>query len=127
MTILDISKLHMYQFYYDVLKMKSNESIKLVYADTHSYVVQTFTEDIYKDFKKLNQYMDFSDYPPERPCYDKTNMKKLGYFKDECNGQIITKFIGSKPKSHAFRIHGEEEEQKKSKSVVKHKVKKELS
>ena len=53
--------------------------------------------------------------------------KKLGYFKDECNGQTISQFIGLKPKSYAFTIHGEEEEQKKSKGVVKHKVKKELT
>ena len=109
MTILDISKLHMYQFYYDVLKKKYNENITLVYTDTDSYVIQTFTEDIYKDFKELNQYMDFSDYPPEHPCHDKTNKKQLGYFKDECNGQTITQFIGLKPKSYAFTIHGEEE------------------
>ena len=64
MTILDISKLHMYQFYYDVLKKKYHENIELVYTDTDSYVIQTFIEDIYKDFKGLNQYMDFSDYPP---------------------------------------------------------------
>ena len=127
MTILDISKLHMYQFYYDVLKKKYNENIKLVYTDTDSYVIQTMTDDVYKDFKELHQYMDFSDYPPEHPCHDKTNKKKLGYFKDECNGQTITQFIGLKPKSYAFTIHGEEEEQKKSKGVVKHKVKKELT
>lgn len=80
MTILDISKLHMYQFYYDVLKKKYNEHIKLVYTDTDSYVIQTFTDDIYKDFKELHQYMDFSDYPVEHPCHDKTNKKKLGVF-----------------------------------------------
>ena len=39
----------------------------------------------------------------------------------------ITKFIGLKPKSYAFTIHGEVDEHKKSKGVVKHKVKKELS
>ena len=36
MTILDLSKLHMYQFYYDVLKKKYNEHIKLAYTDTDS-------------------------------------------------------------------------------------------
>ena len=127
MAILDISKLHMYQFYYDVLKKKHNESIKLVYTDTDSYVIQTFTEDIYKDFKEFNQYMDFSDYPVEHPCHDKTNKKKLGYFKDECSGKVITKFIGLKPKSYTFTILGEEEEQKTPKGVVKHKVKIELT
>ena len=39
------------------------------------------------------------------------------------NGTIITKF-GLKPKAYAFTIHGEDDEHKKSKGVVKHKVKK---
>ena len=47
---------------------------------------------------RLNDYMDFSDYPVEHPNYDKTNTKVLGKFKDEMNGKIITKFIGLKPK-----------------------------
>ena len=62
MSILDLSKLHMYQFYYDVLKKKYNENIKLVYTDTDSYVIQTMTDDVYKDFNEIKQHMDFSDY-----------------------------------------------------------------
>ena len=85
------------------------------------------TDDVYKDFNEIKQHMDFSDYPVEHPCHDKTNKKVLGMFKDEVNGKIITKFIGLKPKSYAFTIHGEVDEHKKSKGVVKHKVKKELS
>ena len=127
MTILDLSKFHMYQFYYDVLKKKYNENIKLVYTDTDSYVIQTMTDDVYKDFNDIKQHMDFSDYPVEHPCHDKTNKKVLGMFKDECSSKIITKFIALKPKSYAFTIHGEDDEHKKSKGVVKHKVKKELS
>ena len=53
--------------------------------------------------------------------------KKLGYFKDECSSKIITKFIALKPKSYAFATHGEDDEHKKSKGVVKQKVKKELT
>ena len=62
---------------------KNNEHIKLVYTDTDSYVIQTMTDDVYKDFSEIKQHMDFSDYPPEHPCFDKTNKKVLGMFKDE--------------------------------------------
>ena len=127
MTILNLSKLHMYEFYYGVLKKKYNENIKLIYTDTDSYVIQTMTDDVYKDFQGIKQHMDFSDYPVEHPCHDTTNKKVLGMFKDEVNGKIITRFIGLKPKSYAFTTHGEDEEHKKSKGVVKHKVKKELT
>ena len=127
MTTLDLSKLHMYQFYYDVLKTKYNENIKLIYTDTDSSAIQTMTDDVYKEFKELSQYMDFIDYPVEHPCHDKANKKVLGMFKDECSSKIITKFIALKPKTYAFTIHGEDDEHKKSKSVVQHKVKKELA
>ena len=100
MSILDYSKIHMYSFYYDVLKPKYDNKIKLIYTDTDSYVIKIETDDLYEDFKEINEYMDFSDYPPEHPNYDKTNKKVLGKFKDEMNGKIITHFIGLKPKAY---------------------------
>ena len=74
----------------------------------------------------MNNHMDFSGYDKAHKCYDPTNKKVLGKFKDECDGKIITHFIGLKPKSYSFKIHKEEKEEKKSKGIVKHKVKKEL-
>ena len=127
MTILDYSKIHMYSFYYDVLKPKYNDDIKLVYTDTDSYVIKVETDDLYEDLKDINDYMDFSDYPPEHPNYDKTNKKVLGKFKDEMNGKIITHFIGLKPKAYCYKVYGDDKEHKKSKGVVKHKVSNQLS
>ena len=43
------------------------------------------------------------------------------------NGKIITKFIGLKPKSYAFKIHNEKKEEKKNKGVPKNKVKSNLT
>ena len=127
MSISDYSKIHMYSFYYDVLKPKYDNRIKLVYTDTDSYVFKVETDDLYEDFKEINEYMDFSDYPPEHPNYDKTNKKVLGKFKDEMNGKIITHFIGLKPKAYCYKVYGDEKEHKKSKGVVKHKVSNQLS
>ena len=112
-SILDLSKVHMYSFYYDVLKAKYQENIKLIYTGTDSYVLQTFTEDIYEDWlnggchsnthqskidgwKEMKEHMDFSGYDKSHPCYDPTNKKVLGKFKDEMDGQIIANFIALK-------------------------------
>ena len=59
MSILDYSKIHMYSFYYDVLKPKYDDKIKLAYTD--SYVIKVETDDLYEDFEEINEYIDFSD------------------------------------------------------------------
>lgn len=114
MAILDLSKLHMYNFYYEVLKPKYGDNIKLAYTDTDSFVIHTKTEDIYSDFKTISHNMDFSDYPTDNPLHNLTNKKRLGCFKDEVNGKIISEFIGLKPKMYAMRVDegGEEKKQK---------------
>ena len=127
MSILDLSKLHMYSFYYDVLKKKYEDKVRLIYTDTDSFVTHIKTEDVYDDFNEMKKHMDFSGYDKEHKCYDATNKKVLGKFKDEVDGKIITNFIGLKPKSYAFKIYKQDKEEKKSKGIVKHKVKRELN
>ena len=49
-AILDLSKTIMYEFHYDYMKRKYNESdLKLLYMDTESLVYDIKTEDFYKD------------------------------------------------------------------------------
>ena len=127
MCILDLSKLHMYSFYYDVLKKKYEDNVRLIYTDTDSFVIHTKTDDIYEDFQEISNHMDFSGYDKNHKCYDPKNKKVLGKFKDEMNGDIITSFIGLKPKSYVFKIHNQNKEEKKSKGIVKHKVKNEFN
>ena len=47
----------------------------MVYTDTDSYVLHVETEDLYDDFKSINEYMDFSDYKQNHKNYDLTNKK----------------------------------------------------
>ena len=42
-SILELSKLHMYQFYYDVMKKEYDANIKLLYTDTDSFIVHIET------------------------------------------------------------------------------------
>ena len=92
----------MYQFWYDHLKEKYNNKVELIYTDADSFIIQVETDDIYKDMLENKNLYDFSDYPINHPNYDITNKKVLGKFKDELNNQMITEFIGLKPKMYSF-------------------------
>ena len=48
-AILDLSKIKMYDFYYDYLKPKYDDKVKLCYMDTDSFIIHVLTEDFYED------------------------------------------------------------------------------
>ena len=102
MSILDLSKQHMKRFYYDVMKPKYGDNIRIVYTDTDSFVFHTRSDDIYQDLQEINDEMDFSGYDKNHNCYDATNKKVLGKFKDECEGKIMEGFTGLRPKCYAL-------------------------
>ena len=44
--ILETSKLHMYKFWYDCLKVKYVNNVNLLYTDTYSFILEIFTDDV---------------------------------------------------------------------------------
>lgn len=63
MSILDISKNCMYDFYYNVIKKMYNEKIKLLYMDTDSLIMEIEIDDFYNEVKNsLIEHFDTSDY-----------------------------------------------------------------
>ena len=113
-SILDLSKLHMYNFYYNVLKKRYNDNIKLLFTDTDSLCFEVQTEDYYKDMQEQKEYYDLSEYDKSHFLYDPTNAKVLGKFKDEMNGSIIEEFVGLRSKVYSLKI-----QDKKDKKVNK--------
>ena len=49
MSILDISKTLMYEFWYDYIKPKYQDKAKLCYMDTDSFAIYINTEDFNED------------------------------------------------------------------------------
>ncbi|KAL9984486.1 hypothetical protein ACROYT_G006784, partial [Oculina patagonica] len=84
MTILDVSKLCMYDFYYNNLKKKYGENIELLYTDTDSLLLEVKTEDFYEDMLEDKESYDTSNYPLEHRLFSTKNKKVLGKMKDEC-------------------------------------------
>ena len=63
MSILDISKTLMYEFWYDYIKVKYQDRTKLCYMDTDSFVIHMQTEDFYKDVANdIEEWFDTSNY-----------------------------------------------------------------
>ena len=66
-TILDLSKIVMYEFHYDYMKPKFKD-FQLCYMDTDSLVYFIETEDFYADIANdVEERFDTSGYAPDRP------------------------------------------------------------
>ena len=62
LSILELSKILMYEFWYDYVKPKYGEKAKLCYMDTDSFIVYIKT-DIYKDIAEdFETRFDTSNY-----------------------------------------------------------------
>ena len=63
LSILELSKTLMYEFWYDSVKPKYGENVKLCYMDTDSFIEYIKAEDIYKDIaKNVETRFDTSNY-----------------------------------------------------------------
>ena len=94
MTILDISKIAIYEFWYDYMKPKYGDNVKLCYMDTDSVIPFIKTEDFYEDIADdVEKKFDTSNYVVERPLPTGMNKKEIGLMKDELGGRIMTKII----------------------------------
>ena len=63
LAISDMSKILMYEFWYDYLKLKYNDNVKLCYTDTDSFVVHIKTEDFFADINNdVEKWFDTSNY-----------------------------------------------------------------
>ena len=68
LSILEISKTLMYEFWYDYMKPKYNNNVKLCYMDTDSFIMNIKTNDFYKDIANdVECKFDTSNYEVNRP------------------------------------------------------------
>ena len=99
LSILEISKTLMYEFWYDYMKPKYNNDVKLCYMDTDSFIMKIKTNDFYEDIASyVENRFDTSNYEVNRPLPTGKNKKVIGLMKDELGGKIITEFVTLRPK-----------------------------
>ena len=91
-TVLELSKLHMYKFFYNILN-PSLKDLMLHYMDTDSFVLS------FSEVNVDNEHMDLSNL--DKPI--KSNGKIPGNFKHELGGKVIEEFVVLKPKTYTIK------------------------
>ena len=124
MSVLDLSKHLMYNFYYNTLKKTYSDKIQLLYTDTDSVIIHVQTEDIYQDMAQNLDDYDTSNYQADHPLFSTANKKVIGKFKDELGGKVMTEFVGIRPKMYSY---AGEESGKRAKGVKKRVLRKTIS
>ena len=68
LSILELSKIVMYDFWYDSVKPKYGKNAKLCYMDTNTFIACIETDDIYKDITEdVKTRFGTSNYDLDRP------------------------------------------------------------
>ena len=101
MSVLDISKTLMYEFWYNYIRPKYGGKAKLCYTDTDSFIIYIKSEDFLEDISNyVEKWYDTPncDKNDKRPLPIVKNKKVPGLFKDELGGKIITEFVALRPK-----------------------------
>ena len=82
-SILELSKILMYEFWYDYVKPRYNKKAKLCHMDRDSFIIYTKTY-IYKDIAEdVETRFDTSNYELERSLPKGKNKKVIRLMKDE--------------------------------------------
>ena len=105
-SILDISKTLMYEFWYGYIKPKYGDRTELSFMDTDSFVIHIITEDFYRNIANdVERWFDTSNYDEndDRPLTVGMNKKGIGLFKNELRGKIMVELYAVRPKNvHIF-------------------------
>ena len=120
-AILELSKLHMYETYYDTLQPYfGQEYLQLHYIDTDGMFLSMKTKDIIKDLKNLEDTFDFSNLDKNHELYSEKNKKRLGFFKIETSLNIwIDELVCLRSKAYSFKCINNDENKIKIKGISK--------
>ena len=121
LSILEISKTLMYEFWYDYKKLKYGDNVKLCYMDADNFIMHVKTEDFYKDIADdVEKRINISNYEVNRPLPTGKNKEVIGLMKDELGGNIMTEFAALRPKIYSYLMDdgGSDEKTKGTKKCV---------
>ena len=101
-AVLELSKLHMYEFHYDFVKQRwPGDLSRLLFTDTDSLMYEIRASNVYATIWDNRELFDLADYPSDF-YHDPANKKVIGKFKDETSAKPILEFVGLRPKMYSF-------------------------
>ena len=123
-SILELSKLIMYKYYYETLPLLKKE-YHLLYCDTDSFILSVHTDDVYEDLKIIEDTLDLTDnvnYEEEyynipnvsnlKSAVKGKNKKVIGKMKLEEGGKVLEEFIGIRSKCYMLKVSDHEDRAK---------------
>ena len=111
-TILDLAKLHLYNYFYNILKPTFEpDKVNLIMTDTDSIIFSVNTQNFFEKYKRLPLF-DFSNFKKESSLYSNQNQKALLFFKDENPNDFIKEFIGLRSKLYVIKTVTNQEDKK---------------
>ena len=94
----------MYEFWYDYVKPKYDEKVKLCFMGT-DIIVFIKTGNIYKEIaENVERKFDMSNCKLERLLQKGNKKKVIGFIKDKLGWKIMKKSVGLRRKTHGIRM-----------------------
>lgn len=117
-TILELSKAQMIDFWYNKITNLKNCSFDLAFSDTDSFCFKISNKNAF--WKHIRPYMDYSNYDSDHPMFDNSCKAKLGYLKDElCGKYKCTELVGLRSKCYSMLLTEVESNKPSEKKVCK--------
>ena len=120
-AILELSKLHKNETYYDNLQPYFGlEILQLHYIDTDGMILSMKTQNFIKDLKNSEDVFDFSSLDENHELYGNKNKKVIGKFNIETPRNIwIDEFVCLRSKAYSFKCKDNIESKNKIKETSK--------
>ena len=114
--ILEMSKLVMYNFFYNVLKKHYGDNVSLIYTDTDSLLIKLRGYSFFDEAlcSPLNEYVDRSNFSKDHPLYDDSMAGVLGKLKSEIGQYSIREVVCLQPKCYSVLTNNPISEVKQS-------------
>ena len=119
-TVLELSKLLIYEFYYNKLQPYWQNKVQLHYMDTDSFILSLDTkgalhtegasrtnhQELINFLQQNKDEFDFSELDKSHELYNPINKKVIGKMKIETSPVLVLdSFIASRSKSYSFSYH----------------------